>query len=440
MIPKAEGIVLAAHFVEQERFHLGELVGIGRVLREVSLHGVRFAVLSDEFFRIGGEVEKLGLAHVAVHDVILDELPVALFHAAHAGARAAAIDAVEDIAHGFLFAFEHGLEAGAFDGLRGRDAREIAERGQHVEKVNIARCTRARLDAGTFDDHGHAQGVLVEVLFPLKAVATDRDAVIGGVEDVGVVEFTHGFEFREHAGDLSVDVLRAGHVAPALVADGGFVPPLPNAFHTDLVAQSGMTVEEGMLGQVIQRQGRLQGVQGWDRLFVGVIDRAVLRIELRFAVARIVRVREAEVDEERVGVLGGLAVIQVVQHLVGMPGAAFFILGAVVGAIMAHGELLIGGLVAVPAFAGAHGVVASGIEDGGHGEFGQIRRHALCVARVGIAGVVGLVRDVPDVAPAHDHVTRRRAHTTGPRSHVMRGVQDHALAGEPVDRWRFESR
>ena len=52
-------------------------------------------------------------------------------------------------------------------------------------------CTRPFiLDAGAGDDVGDAPGVLIEVLSPLESVAADGHAVVGGVDDVGVVEFS----------------------------------------------------------------------------------------------------------------------------------------------------------------------------------------------------------------------------------------------------------
>ena len=113
---------------------------------------------------------------------------------------------------------------------------------------------------------------------------------------------------------------------------------------------------------------------------------------------------EAEVDEEGVLVCSLLAVLQKVHHLVGVPGAAGFVVGTVVGAVVTDGELLVRGLVAVALFAGAHGVVSSSIENGGHREVGEIGRDARGIDDVGIQQAAGLVGNVPDRAAAHDHV------------------------------------
>lgn len=96
----------------------------------------------EEFVRIRGEIEKLRLMHGAVHGVVFDQLPVAPLHAAHAGLGAAAVHAVHHIAHGGLFAFEHGFEAEAFIALRCWNAGDVAKRGHDVEQVEIFPGTR----------------------------------------------------------------------------------------------------------------------------------------------------------------------------------------------------------------------------------------------------------------------------------------------------------
>ena len=67
-------------------------------------------------------------------------------------------------------------------------------------------------------------------------MAADGDAVVGGVEDVGIVELAHRLELLEDPADLVVDVLAAGELAAQLVADGPLVATLPDAADADLVA------------------------------------------------------------------------------------------------------------------------------------------------------------------------------------------------------------
>ena len=78
--------------------------------------------------------------------------------------------------------------------------------------------------------------MFVEILFPLQAVAADRHPMIGSVEDVGVLELAHLFEFLENAADLDVDIFATGILTTEFVADRAFVPFLPDSFHADFVA------------------------------------------------------------------------------------------------------------------------------------------------------------------------------------------------------------
>ena len=90
--------------------------------------------------------------------------------------------------------------------------------------------------------------MLIEILFSLQSVATDRDPVVGRVNDVSVVQLAHGFEFCEDASDLNVNGLGAGEFAAELVADRALVAALPNPADGFLVAKTGMAVRKGMGG------------------------------------------------------------------------------------------------------------------------------------------------------------------------------------------------
>ena len=304
-------------------------------------------MLFQEFVRVFTQVEELGFAHGAAEDIELHEFPVTLLHAAHPGLRAAVVDPVDDVAHDGLFALEHGTEAQAFV-ARGRgDAGEIAEGGEHIEQVGVSLGARAGLNAGPLGDEGDAPRVLVEILFSLQAVAADRDAVVGGVKDVGVVELAHGCELGEDASDLDVDGLGAGEFAAELVADRALVATLPDAAHGDLVAKTGMAVRKGMGGQIVFGKGGLLGMRGRERRRVGVVGRAIFREESGLAVARVVRVREAKIDEKRITVLRGLAILEISEHLFAVPRATGFVSPAAFGGILAHGEKLVSRLVTV---------------------------------------------------------------------------------------------
>ena len=169
-------------------------------------------------------------------------------------------------------------------------------------------------------------------------------------------------------------------------------------------------------------------------LLVPVIGGAVLGEQFRGAIADIVGMGEAEVDEEGILVLGGLAFVQVVEHLLAMPLAARLGGAAPLGSVAADGEAGIRGLVAVPVLAGPHRVVAGPVEDLGQGVLDEVGRHEVRVRVVGIVrDPVRLVRDVPDRATGHDHVTGRGADAADPGSHVVGAVENHALGGEAID-------
>lgn len=114
----------------------------------------------------------------------------------------------------------------------------------------------------SLDDHRDTPGVLVEVLFSLQPVAADGDAVVGGVEDVGVFKLAHFLKPCENAADLDVDDFRAGVVAADLVADRRLVAAIQHAADRLLVAHVAVGVVEWMGGQPVGRQRRLFGVGG----------------------------------------------------------------------------------------------------------------------------------------------------------------------------------
>ena len=149
-----------------------------------------------------------------------------------------------------------------------------------------------------------------------------------------------------------------GELAAQLVADGPLVAMLPDAADGDLVAEAGVAVGERVRGQVVGGELRGPGIRRRRTVPVGVVDRAVLGQQLGGAVARVVGVREPEIDQERVGVLRRLPLPEVFHHPVAMPGAAGLGRAATLGGVMPDLEELVGGLVAVADLAGAHGVVA----------------------------------------------------------------------------------
>ena len=90
--------------------------------------------------------------------------------------------------------------------------------------------------------------MIVKVLLALKTMSTDGHAMVRGIDDVGVVQFSHSFQLLQYPPDLKVDVLAAGEFAPHLVSNGSLVPLLPDAFHAHFVSHRGMSMVEGMPG------------------------------------------------------------------------------------------------------------------------------------------------------------------------------------------------
>ena len=321
-------------------------------------------MFAEEFVRVFLEVKELRLAHRAVHHVVLDQLPIAAPHAAHARLGAAAVDAKERIANGLRPAHEHRLQADTLIGGRRLDAREAAERGQCIEQVNIPLRATAGFDAGALHDERHAPGVLVQILFALQPVPTNGHAVIGGINNVRVVQLAHRLELGEHTADLLVDVFAAGKLPTNLIADGAFIAPLPNARHFHLIAQSRMAVGERMFRQIIDRQLRLLVIGRRQRIPVAMIHRAIFLEQLRRAITHIVRMRKTEVDQERIGIFNEFARVEIFEHPLRMPRAAGLRRAAALGGIVHHLELLVRAIVAVAAFARAHGSVTGTIENG----------------------------------------------------------------------------
>ena len=191
---------------------------------------------------------------------------------------------------------------------------------------------------------------------------------------------------------------------------------------------------ERMLRQVVDGQCRLFGVGRRKNVFVFVIDRAVLCEKFRRAVARVVRVREAEVDQEWFLVFAGLAIVQVVHHLIAVPDASRFISAAAFCCVMTDRELLVGTLVAVASLTGSHRAEARLIEDSSHRALLKIRWAQASADRS------PPVRKVPHRAATHDHVTGRRADGSAERTHVISPVQYHAFSRQPVDIRRIQPR
>ena len=351
--------------------------------------------------RVFLQVEELGLAHRAVDDVVLDQFPVALADRAHARLGAAAVDSVQDLARGVLLAHEDRFETDSLTSGGWLESGQVAEGGHDVEQVDVAQGPRSGLDPGTLGEERHPPGVLVQVLLPLQPVPADRHAVIGGVKDIGIVELTHGLKFLQHPGHLMIDVLGAGQLAADLVSNRHLVATLPYPADLDFVAQTGMAVVKGMLRQPIERQLRSLRVGRGQGVLVTMVHRPVLFKQLRSTITHVMRMRKAEVDEERILVLGLFPVVQVVHHLLPVPVAAGLLGAAALGGVVTHRELGIGGAVTVSVLAGPHGVVARLVEDRGQTILDRVRDTGLFLLFLVLFVAASL--QVPDGAARHDH-------------------------------------
>jgi len=239
----------------------------------------------------------------AIHHVIFDEFPVALFYASQARTRFGAKDAIYKVADRVRFTFENGLEADAFVGVGSGNIREVAKGSEGIEKIGVSGGSRAGFDAGALYYEGHAPAVFVEVLFALQAMSPDCDAVIGRVDYVSVLEFAHRFEFVENAADLNIDIFTTGEFPTEFVSNGSFVTIFPDTAYAFFVSSSWEAKREWVSRKIVRRKLGLFEVFQWQRVGVGVIYGAVFREEFRFAVSRVVRMGEPKIDQEWIGVL-----------------------------------------------------------------------------------------------------------------------------------------
>ena len=328
------------------------------------------------------QVEQLGLTHAPIHHIILDQFPVAPSNRTHARLCAAGVHAVQHITNAVASAFEHRTETGPLYCLRGLDPGEVTECAQRIEQVDVALRPGPGLDPRSLDDEGHAPGVFVQVLLALETVPPYGNAMVRRVEDVGVVQLAHLFELLEDPADLDVDVLTAGKLPAHFVSDRTLVSSFPHTADLDLVAQAGMAMVKRMGVQVVYRQWRLLGIGRREAVLILVVGCAVLAQQVDRAVARIVRVGKPVVDQERSSVLALFTVVEVIEHLFGMPRTARLGGVAALAAVVTHCELLVGRCVAVAFLAGPHGSIACAIEYRSHGIICQIRGHQFRVLAV----------------------------------------------------------
>ncbi len=337
-----------------------------------------------------------------------------------------------------MLSHEYGFQADAFIGRGRLDTGEVTKRSQCIQKIDLAGRPGSGLDAGAFDDEGHSPAVFVKVLLALQAMPTDRDSVVGGVDDVGAFEFAHGVQFSQDSADLDIDIFTTGEFPAQLVTNGRLVAPGPYTAHPLLVSGAGKAEGEGMGGQVVGWEGWLFGIGAGRGGRVGVVDRPVLREKLRGSVACVVRMRKSEIDQERVLITSCHALVEIVHDLVTVPPAAGLVRAAALIGVASYLEQRVGRLVAVALLASTHSVVARSVEDRGQGVLEDVGRNLAWIIPVGIVVSPRAVGSVPQGATRHDHVARRRANAANPSSHVVGLVDDHTFGGQPVNVGRIQ--
>jgi hypothetical protein len=102
------------------------------------------------------------------------------------------------------------------------------------------------IHVSTLRSERDAPGVLIEILLPLQTMPSDRHPMIGGIDDIRVVQLSHRLEFLQHTTDLDIDVLATCELTTNFVSNGPFVTPFPNTTHGNFVAQARVTVWERM--------------------------------------------------------------------------------------------------------------------------------------------------------------------------------------------------
>ena len=114
---------------------------------------------------------------------------------------------------------------------------------------------------------------------------------------------------------------------------------------------------------------------------------------------------EAVVDQESFVVLFFGTLSEVVEDLFAVPSATAFCRSAAFGLVVSAGKLLVGGLVRITAFAGAHVVITCTINYRGHSIIGDICRRQFGIVGIRIQGSRLIVGQTPDSPARHDHMT-----------------------------------
>ena len=149
--------------------------------------------------------------------------------------------------------------------------------------------------------------MLIQILFTLQSVPANSHAVVGGVHNVSVVQFTHCLELGKHAADLLVDIFATSKLSPNFVTNSAFITSLPYTGNLDCIAKAWMSMMERMFRQPVDWQVGLLGISGRKGILFAVIHRPIFFQKLRRAITHIMRMGKSEVDEKGILVLGLLS-------------------------------------------------------------------------------------------------------------------------------------
>ena len=124
-----------------------------------------------------------------------------------------------------IAAVNHGLEAATLHTAGGFAAREVDQGGSEVDVGDHGVADESCFDGRRIThDKGHAEGLFIHPTFVVVVVLTGELALVGGVENDGIVEFAGGLEVVDEATDVVIHAPDAAEVFfQVTLVGGGFV-------------------------------------------------------------------------------------------------------------------------------------------------------------------------------------------------------------------------
>ena len=99
--------------------------------------------------------------------------------------------------------------------------------------------------------------MFVKILLSLKAVSSDRHAVVRSVKNIGILQFTHGVKFLQNSPDLNINIFAAGKLAAKFISNCFFISVRPDSTDTYFVADSHVGIIKRMSREVVWWKSRL---------------------------------------------------------------------------------------------------------------------------------------------------------------------------------------